>query len=238
MYNRIDKTNGEKDIGVVIDDRLTFSEHLAEKINNANKLVGIIRRTFVHLDEAMFKALYTAIVRPHLEYANQVWSPHLIKDIESIENVQRRATKLIPQIKDLPYEERLRKLDLPTLAYKRSRGDMIETFKIVSAKYDQDCIEGIFKMREENVTRGNTRKIFKTRARLNLRKYSFSIRVVNNWNELPEWVVNADNIEKFEVYLDKFWKDQEQKFNHRAQISSVRDHHQGSGETMELESQA
>lgn len=77
---------------------------------------------------------------------------HLVKDIEAIENVHQRATKLVPQRKDLPYKERLKKMDLPTLAYRRSRGDMIETFKIVSGKYDQDSIEGIFNLREENVT--------------------------------------------------------------------------------------
>ncbi len=87
LFNRMTSTNAEKDIGVVIDDKLTFSEHLAEKINKANKIVGIIRRTFVYLDPTIFKALYTALVRPHLEYANQIWCPHLIKDIEALENV-------------------------------------------------------------------------------------------------------------------------------------------------------
>ncbi|KAG7163715.1 hypothetical protein Hamer_G002947 [Homarus americanus] len=80
MYTTIKKTTVEKDIGVVIDDKLTFSDHLAEKINKANKIVGTIRRTFVHLDAPIFKALYTALVRPRLEYANQIighrYPPH------------------------------------------------------------------------------------------------------------------------------------------------------------------
>ncbi|KAG7153965.1 hypothetical protein Hamer_G023185 [Homarus americanus] len=150
MYTTIKKTTVEKDIEVVIDDKLTCSDHLAEKINKANKIVGIIRRTFVHLDAPIFKALYTALVKPHLEYANQVWCPYLIEDIEAVENVQRRATKLVPQIKDLSYEERLRKLQLPTQAYRKSRGDQVETYKISSGNWtDQHPV--IIKLKDDEV---------------------------------------------------------------------------------------
>ena len=124
MYEDIERTEAEKDIGVVIDNKLAFSDHLAEKINKANKIVGLIRRTFVHLEPEIFKILFTALVKPHLEYENQVWFPHLVKDIEAVEYVQRRATKLVPCLKDLSYKERVRTLNLPTLAYRRSRGDL------------------------------------------------------------------------------------------------------------------
>ena len=77
-------------------------------------------------------------------------------------------------------------------------------------------------MRDENITRGNTKKIFKTRARLDVRKMSFTNRVVNDWNDMPEWVVNADSVEKFERRLDKHWADQERKYNHRALIKPTR----------------
>lgn len=240
MFNTIASTNAEKDIGVVVDNKLTFSAHLAEKINKANKIVGIIRRTFIYLDPTIFKALYTALIRPHLEYANQIWCPHLVKDVEAVENVQRRATKLVPQLKDLPYEERLKKLELPTLAYRRSRGDQIEAYKIITQKYDQDCTQGIFQMREGDATRGNTKKLFKTRARLNIRKYAFPNRVVNNWNDLPEWVVNAETVVKFESSLDRVWKGQEQKYNYRAHITTTTTHNQRhtDNQAIELESQA
>ena len=95
----------------MIDDKLKFSEHISEKVNKANKIAGLIRRTFITLDEKMFKPLYTTLVRPHLEYANQVWHPHLMKDIETVENVQRRATKLYPVWQDC----RMRR-DLPSLS--------------------------------------------------------------------------------------------------------------------------
>ena len=122
------EAGAEKDLGVIIDKKLNFEDHLAEKVNKANKLVGIIR-TFVALDEIMFKNLFTALVRPHLKYANQVWSIYKSKVIKIIENIQRRATKLIPTLKTLTCEERLRKSDLPTLVYRIARRDMIETKK-------------------------------------------------------------------------------------------------------------
>ncbi|KAK4321316.1 hypothetical protein Pmani_007892 [Petrolisthes manimaculis] len=73
LYAGIEKTETEKDIGVVIDDKLKFSDHLTEKLNKANKIVGLIRRSFVHLEPEVFKPLFTALVRPHLEYANQIF---------------------------------------------------------------------------------------------------------------------------------------------------------------------
>ena len=116
----------EKDIGVVVDEQLKFESHIYEKINKANSMMGLIRRSFIYMDEDMFKKLFKAIVRPHLEYANSVWHPTKIKDITAIENVQRRATKYLPTMKNLSYEEHLQKLGLPTLQYRRLRGDMIE----------------------------------------------------------------------------------------------------------------
>ena len=148
MGEQLEEVSSEKDIGVVIDNKLGFSEHLAEKVNKANRIVGLIRRTFVALDEEIFRCLYVAMVRPHLEYANQIWAPFLIKDLEAVENVQRRASKLVPTLKNLTYEERLRKLGLPTLAYRRARGDMIETYKILSGIYDEEVIQDIFVLQE------------------------------------------------------------------------------------------
>ena len=129
-------SNKEKDIDVVVDNQLNFEDHMNEKINKANSIMGLIRRTFTYIDEPTLFVLYKALVRPHLEYANSVWNPSKKKHITSLENVQRRATKLIPGLKDMTYEKRLRKLKVPTLDYRRTRGDMIEAFKLTSGLYD------------------------------------------------------------------------------------------------------
>ena len=89
--------------------------------------MGLIRRTYSYLDEQNFKYLFQALARPHLEYAEAVWSLSKVGDIDVIKNVQRRATKQIPSLKNLEYTDRLKKLKMPTLKYRRLRGDMIET---------------------------------------------------------------------------------------------------------------
>ena len=91
----IRKVKEEKDIGIIFDAELKFSSHISEKVNKANSIMGLVRRTFTHLDKGNFALLFKSLVRPHLEFANQVWSPYLQKHIQVIENVQRRATKLI-----------------------------------------------------------------------------------------------------------------------------------------------
>ena len=91
--------------------------------------MGLIRRSFSFLDKVLFKKLYVTFVRPHLEYAQSVWAPHLKKYVDMLEKVQIRGTKLVDRFGNLSYEERLKKLDLPTLLYRRARGDMIEVYK-------------------------------------------------------------------------------------------------------------
>ncbi len=120
----LEKVSSESDLGVIIDSNLNFSEH-ASKVSLANRNVGIIFRTFTFMDKEIFLNLYKSIVRPHLEYASSVWSPVFKKDRIAIENVQRRATRLVNGLKDMSYEQRLKKLGLPSLEYRRERADMV-----------------------------------------------------------------------------------------------------------------
>ena len=117
--HQLEVVDHEKDLGVIVDCELKFDLHIAEKINKASKMLGITRRSFLHLDKESFLILYKALIRPHLEYANQVWAPRFERQVDALKTVLRRATKLVPGYKELPYEERLRKLNLPTLAYRR-----------------------------------------------------------------------------------------------------------------------
>ena len=164
--------------------------------------------------------LFRSLVRSHLEYANQVWCPYLRKDIEAVENVQRHATKLVPGLHDLTYSERLIALDMPTLVYRRLRGDMIEVFKILSDKcgYDSEVTEGFLKLSNNTTTRGHSLKLDHRRARLDIRKNCFSYRVVKMWNSLPEDVVCSPNIDTFKRRLDRHWRSQPIKFDHTAEF--------------------
>jgi hypothetical protein len=94
-------SEGEKDIGVLVDRNLSFSKHITQKVNKANCIMGLVRRTYTFLDETSFRYLFQALVRPNLEYAAAVWYPYTKKNIELIENVQRRATQQVPSLKQL-----------------------------------------------------------------------------------------------------------------------------------------
>ncbi len=204
----LDETVAEKDLGVMIDQELKFECHIAEAIRKANTKLGMIKRTFVCLDEPMLSQLYIALVRPHLEYANVTWSPNQQQHIQAIEAVQHRATRLIPGISNLPYEERLKRLKLPSLSYRRLRGDMIEAYKYCHGEYEVH--EKPFKfLRDVNSatrTRDNGFKIYKDKSKSAARANFFGNRVANVWNTLPPSVVQAPNINCFKNRLDKLWE--------------------------------
>ena len=122
----------KNDLGVIMDKALKFSEQISTKINKASRNLEIVFRTFTYMDKEMFLNLYKSIVRPHLEYAATVCTPLFKKDMIAIENVQRRATKLVSTISHLTYQETFKCLGLPSLEYRRERADLVEVFKIMN----------------------------------------------------------------------------------------------------------
>ena len=146
------------------------------------------------MNKEMLKNLFFALVRPHLEFANVVWSPRLIKDINLIEGVQRRATQVMNDLKNLLYEEKLRKIDLPSLVYRRTRGDMIEVYKYTHGFYSTNF--DLLNIAQNINTRGQKLKLLKKFCKANARQNYFSNRVVNTWNELPS-IVNAPTLNSF-----------------------------------------
>jgi len=210
-HDLLQYSDKEKDIGLTIDRKLTFDDHIVEKVNKANSIMGIIRRTFDYLDQRSFRLLYISLVRPHLEYANQVWNPYLKKHINLLEKVQRRATKQVQGLSDKSYEQRLKILNLPSLKYRRARGDMIELYKILVNGYDRR-VTNFIKLNSDSRTRGHQFRISKTFSRLNIRKNSFVCRSCNVWNSLPYDVVNAPSLYSFERRLDRFWEHQPCKY--------------------------
>ena len=97
----------EKDIGVTFDSTLKFDNHINNKVTKANQVLGIIKRNFLNVDKCTFCKLYKAMIRPHLEYCNVIWSPVFKRQSIKIEAVQRRATKIVLPLKDLPYKARV-----------------------------------------------------------------------------------------------------------------------------------
>ena len=144
------------------------------------------------------------MVRSHLEYANAIWNPHREGLIKDLERVQMRATKLVSELRKKSYKERLMELKLPILKYRRIRGDMIEVYKLLTNKYDDNTVH--LDINVDTRTRGHTKKLVVKsftylfvvkRCHYDVRKYSFCIRVVSIWNSLPNEVITATSVNSF-----------------------------------------
>ena len=209
----------EKDLGVTFDSDMSFREHMASKIKKANSIIGLIRRSFTFLDCESFTRLYCALVRPHLEYGQSIWSPHLMKDLDAIEKVQMRATKLVDGLQNLSYKERLEKLNLPTLKYRRLRGDIIEIYKHVHV-YEAAIVASSFQ-RRCRPSRKHDHQIHEPVAKDGIRGVqanSFHYRIPTIWNNLPRTVVEAQTLDKFKNRIDKLWDKQPMRYDHRATL--------------------
>ena len=213
--NRIQVTletvSQHKDLGIMVDEKLSFESHIIDIVRKANQMMGLITRIFRDLCPKVFIPLYKALVRSRLEYGQTIWAPHHLKDIRKLEAVQRRATKRVVGLKLLTYSERLRKLQLPTLSYRRSRGDMIEMYKISHGIYEESTT--INMSYSHTGLRGHEYKLFYDRPETNLRKFSFRCRVVNPWNNLPQHVVGAPSLSSFKRRLDRHWENHPLLYN-------------------------
>lgn len=140
------------------------------------------------------------------------------KDVQIIENVQKRACKAVAGLRNLEYEERLKELQLPSLVYRRLRGDLIEIYK-----YTHDCYDtkSLFEIQEDNITRGNDLKIKKQRCRRDVRKRFFSLRITDIWNKLPNSIVNASSLCLFKIKIDNLFGDTKYLMDRSEMISNI-----------------
>lgn len=202
--NQLKSSEIERDLGVYIHNNGKVAEQCKQVIKAANSTLGIIRRHITCKKKDIVIKLYKALVRPKLEYCIQAWRPYLKQDIESIEKVQHRATKMIRECRGMSYEDRLRFTELTTLDKRRDRGDLIQVFKIIKG-FDNVDYRHFFVVENNTRTRGHRYKLAKFRSRLNIRRNFFSQRVINKWNELPASVVEAESVNSFKNRLDKHW---------------------------------
>jgi hypothetical protein len=214
--NELEKSDCERDLGVNISCDLKWRKHINIIVAKANKVLGMLVKTFTSRDQELWKLLYVSLVRPHLEFASSVWNPHLLGDIEIVERVQRRASKIPTKMRHLTYEQRLEAWDLTTLEVRRRRGDLIQMHKIHHGLEDVDWFTGPLyapntatRSAEKNNSR-IMREYFPSRScndfcrYVSVRYEFFLNRVVGDWNRLSNDQISSQTSNVFKSRISEF----------------------------------
>ena len=122
----------ERDIGVIITETLDVNKQCIKAAHKANAMLGMVSRAFTYKTKEVVLKLYKSLVRPHLDYCIQAWRPYKQKDIDLLESIQRRMSRIIPELRHLDYPSRLRILKITTLETRRVRADLLDVFKIIN----------------------------------------------------------------------------------------------------------
>jgi ribonuclease P/MRP protein subunit RPP40 len=201
----IPKACFKRDLGVLLSESFSYTAHHEQVARKAFGVLRMIQRSFPRIARHDFQVLYGTYIRPCLEYANQVVASGLVKDANILERVQRKATKIVRGLHDLPYEQRLQILDLFPLETRRIRGDLIFTFSLFKNGSASELFQLILPQ-SNMILRGHQKKIYKKRPRTYIRQHFFSFRVVNYWNALTSVVVYASSKDLFKKGIDNWLK--------------------------------
>jgi hypothetical protein len=201
-------TEAEKDLGIIIANNCKNNLQAEKSINRANYELGRMRKTFQFFNIKLFRILYPTFIRPHLEFASAVWNKLSKEHKFKMESIQRKATKMVIEIRSLQYEDRLRALGLTTLEERRKRGDLIQIYKIINGIEEVDMDMGVGKnlrvMGGGAISRDHGYQIEREKpgGKNPMRYYSLPNRNNNTWNILPPEIVGAETVNLFKERID------------------------------------
>ena len=155
---QLPSTDQKRDLRIIITKDLKFQKQTLKGCKTAKRVLGFIARNFRYKNKEIILPLYKSLVSPHFEHAVQFWSPHLKRDIDKMEKIQRRATKMIPEIRNHSYHQRIQDLDLISLVQRRVRGELIEVFKYLN-RFTTASARGLFDYDLNDRTRNNGAKL-------------------------------------------------------------------------------
>ena len=162
----------QRDLGILVAKNLKFSTHVRSITSKAQKLLGLIKNTFVSREPSVIMPTFCALVRSVLEYGSVIWSPYTARDIQAVEKIQRRATKMVRGLGNFSYEERLRILNLDSLEKRRLKTDLIQLYKIING-HTLLKAQTLFNFNVPERARRHSIRIYPNRCRLDVRKYFF-----------------------------------------------------------------
>ncbi len=190
------KVDSQRDVGVLVDKGMKFSQHVANQSRRANAVLTQLSKA-VYYRNSTFFGLYKTYVLPHLEFASPAWSPMLLGDKRRLEQVQRRATRMVKGLESLPYNERLRRLGFQTLEKRREWADNNQTFAILNALGGLNP-SGLFEHPPPRnaITRlaADPLNLRVPHAHKDCRRGFYSIRAAHHWNSLPSNIKLSGNI--------------------------------------------
>jgi ribonucleases P/MRP protein subunit RPP40 len=198
----IGKTDVERDLGVLLRKDLKAVDQVNKSASTSARILAMLANTFRHRRIGLWSKLYKTYVRPHLEFAISSWCPYRKKDINALEKVQRRATRIPKQNLGLEYDARCKKMGLTCLSDRRVRGDLINIFKIRNG-IDEVTWHYTPLTRQPTGRRAGElkRELVSSAVRYNF----FNNRIVNAWNGLPKEIVEANSVNSFKNKLDLFY---------------------------------
>ena len=188
-----------RDLGITISSNLKFGEHISKMCSKASVTANMIYRTFKQHSTDFLIQMFNTFVRSKLEYASTVWNPHLLKDIDLIEKVQRKFSKRLPGCHDLSYPARLKLLGIEPLELRRLYTDLTMVFKILNGLVSLKQPD--FFAPKDPYTRGHSKSLYRQTSHKDVRRYFFSNRVVPVWNSLPEDLINSPDLLTFKNKL-------------------------------------